>query len=149
MGMGSKLAKLDTGFLESQKHHSHHEWISFFARPYQAPLASRDDSEDSEKIKVSTTWLAASSLLSPAILHHQAAKASHHPTHQHSPHPVFSKQKVPPASLNHPPTPSAGQLLHVLICLCPKMSRQDQVQLPYLNNTKPGYFPRKEHYLLI
>lgn len=25
MGMGSKLAKLDTGFLESQKHHSHHK----------------------------------------------------------------------------------------------------------------------------
>lgn len=40
-------------------------------------------------------------------------------------------------------------LLHMLICLCLKMSRQDQVQLPYLNNTKPGYFPRKEHYLLI
>lgn len=67
--------------------------------------ASRDDSEE---IKVSTTRLAAS-LLSPAILHHQAAKASHHLTHQHFPHPVFSKQKVPPASLNHPPTPSAGQ----------------------------------------
>lgn len=40
-------------------------------------------------------------------------------------------------------------LLHMLICLCLKMSRQDQVQLSYLNNTKPGYFPRKEHYLLI
>lgn len=36
--------------------------------------ASRDNSEE---IKVSTTWLAAS-LLSPAILHHQAAEASHH-----------------------------------------------------------------------
>lgn len=116
MGMGSKLAKLDTSFLESQKHGSHHRWTPCLAQPYVSIIGVRQVETSQKKSKLAPLeWQLPCSPLPSCIIRQLRLVITRH-QHFLILYSLSKRSHLPP--LTTLLLLLLVSLLHMLICLC-------------------------------